>query len=122
MPDESAASADEQLVDNLLSNAIQHNHVAGNVRVQLLATASAAILTVTDTGAGIPEKDRPRIFERFFRADKARARASGGTGLGLAICRTIVEAHGGTIDFESGENVGTTFRVELPRIVSQNPA
>jgi two-component system, OmpR family, sensor kinase len=105
-----------QLVDNLLSNAIQHNRPDGNVHVKLAATKSGAVLTVADTGIGIPEKDQPQIFERFFRVDKARARASGGTGLGLAICKSIVEAHGGTIAFESHENVGTTFRVELPSI------
>jgi two-component system OmpR family sensor kinase len=100
-----------QLISNLLSNAIQHNHVGGKVHVGL---TSAAVLTVTDTGPGIPEKDRPRIFERFFRVDKARARTSGGTGLGLAICQAIVTAHGGTIDFECAEQSGTTFRVTFP--------
>ncbi len=100
-----------QLVGNLLSNAIQHNPVGGKVHVRLTAPG---VLMVTDTGPGIPERDRPRIFERFFRVDKARARASGGTGLGLAICKAIVEAHGGTIDFECAEKGGTTFRVSLP--------
>jgi heavy metal sensor kinase len=100
-----------QLVDNLLSNAVQHNHAGGKVHVRL---TSAGVLSVTDTGPGIPEKDRPRIFERFFRVDKARTRASGGTGLGLAICKAIVEAHSGSIDFESSNDHGTTFRVRLP--------
>jgi signal transduction histidine kinase len=104
-----------QLVSNLVNNAIQHNHVGGKVHVQLSAPAGSAILNVADTGPGIPEEHRPRIFERFFRVDKARSRASGGTGLGLAICKAIVEAHGGRIDFDSVENAGTTFRVILPR-------
>lgn len=102
------------LVDNLLSNAIGHNQAGGKVHVKL---ANGAVLTVADTGPGIAVKDRPHIFERFFRADKARARASGGTGLGLAICKAIVEAHDGTIDFECGDKGGTTFRVRLPLAV-----
>ena len=100
-----------QLVDNLLSNAIQHNRLGGKVHLGL---TSAGVLSVADTGPGIPEKDRPRIFERFFRVDKARTRSSGGTGLGLAICKAIVEAHGGSIAFDSSEDHGTTFHVRLP--------
>ena len=103
-----------QLVENLLNNAIQHNHAGGKVHVRLTAATAAIVLSVTDTGPGIPAKDRPRIFERFFRVDKARTRASGGTGLGLAICKAIVEAHGGAIDFDSIENDGTTFKVRFP--------
>ena len=103
-----------QLVSNLLSNAIQHNHAGGTIHVRLVMS-DEAVLTVADTGPGIPEKDWRRIFERFYRVDKARARASGGSGLGLAICKAIVEAHGGSIDFDSILNAGTTFRVRLPR-------
>jgi heavy metal sensor kinase len=99
-----------QLVTNLVSNAIQHNHVAGKVHIRLECRPHA-VLTVTDTGPGISEKDRPRIFERFFRVDKARARASGGTGLGLAICKAIADAHHAAIDFESAENSGAAFKV-----------
>jgi signal transduction histidine kinase len=73
-----------------------------------------AIVTVADTGVGIAEEDQKHIFERFFRADKARSREAGGSGLGLAICQSIVEAHGGTIAFTSKANEGTTFVVRLP--------
>ena len=103
-----------QVVTNLLSNAMQYNRPGGTVPVRLAATAGAAVLTVADTGCGIPEEDRPHLFERFYRVDKARSRASGGNGLGLAICKSIVEAHGGTIGFSSEVDRGSTFWVRLP--------
>jgi heavy metal sensor kinase len=106
-----------QLVNNLITNAIQHNVPGGTVHVRLMLSSGEAVLSVADTGPGIPEKDRHRVFERFFRADKARSRASGGTGLGLAICKAVVESHGGVLDFESRVNEGTTFRVALPAVV-----
>ena len=95
---------------NLVNNAIQHNHPDGKVHVKLTAADDAVVLAVTDTGPGIPTKDQPRIFERFFRVDKARTRASGGTGLGLAICKTIAEAHGGVIDFDMLKTPGRRSR------------
>jgi heavy metal sensor kinase len=103
-----------QVVTNLVSNAIQYNRPGGQVFVQLATEPEAVVVTVKDTGCGIPEEDQAHLFERFYRVDKARSRASGGSGLGLAICRSIVEAHGGTIGFTSALNQGTTFEVRLP--------
>jgi two-component system OmpR family sensor kinase len=101
-----------QVVTNLLTNAIQHNQSGGEVRVKLQSQNGLAILTVSDTGAGIYSEDLPRVFERFFRADKSRS--SGNAGLGLSISKAIVEAHGGTIEVSSEKNVRTTFTVRLP--------
>jgi heavy metal sensor kinase len=108
-----------QVVTNLLSNAIQYNHAGGEVRVALDAQDGEVILSVGDTGCGIPEEDRAHLFERFYRVDKARARASGGNGLGLAICKSIVEAHGGSIACTSEPGHGSTFSVRLPRVASE---
>lgn len=102
------------VVSNLVTNAIRYNREGGTVDIVLEGDGREAILTVADTGTGIPEKDRPHIFERFYRVDKARSRVLGGSGLGLAIVKWIVEAHGGKISFTSQENVGTTFTVRLP--------
>lgn len=104
-----------QVVTNLLTNAVKYNHPGGEVYVQLEAREGETVFSVRDTGCGIPEEDRPHIFERFYRIDKARARATGGYGLGLAICKSIVESHGGTIGFETEWSVGSTFWVRLPR-------
>jgi two-component system sensor histidine kinase VicK len=108
-----------QLVSNLVSNAIQHNHPGvGKVHVRLerkpVRGDFRAVLTVSDNGPGIAEEDRPRIFQRFFRVDKARARASGGNGLGLAICKAIADAHSARIDFTSSLGKGTEFHVVFP--------
>jgi heavy metal sensor kinase len=103
-----------ELITNLLVNAIRYNQPGGLVNVTLAATGDDTMLSVADTGAGITPQDQPRIFERFFRADKARSREAGGSGLGLAICRSIVNAHGGSIDFISQVGLGTTFTVRLP--------
>ncbi len=103
-----------QVTTNLLTNAIRYNRKGGNIRVSLDADGRCAVLTITDTGLGIPVENQPHIFERFYRVDKARSREEGGSGLGLAICKTIVEAHGGTITFHSVVGQGTTFVVRLP--------
>ncbi|MDD5140875.1 MAG: ATP-binding protein [Verrucomicrobiales bacterium] len=102
-----------QVVTNLLTNAIQYNQPEGEVRVKLESQNGLAVLTVTDTGQGIAAEDVPRVFGRFYRADQSRTGA-GNTGLGLAISKAIVEAHGGTIEVASEENVKTTFTVRLP--------
>lgn len=102
-----------QVVLNLLTNAIQYNRPNGEVRLQLGTQNGLAVLKIADTGPGIPAEDMPRIFERFYRAEKSRTGA-GNAGLGLAICKAIVEAHAGTIDASSGENTGATFTMHLP--------
>jgi two-component system, OmpR family, sensor kinase len=103
----------EQVVTNLLANAIQYNKPDGEVRVTLKAENGLAVLTVADSGKGISAEDLPRIFERFYRADKSRTGGSN-AGLGLAICKAVVAAHAGTIEVESQEIIGTTFTVRLP--------
>ena len=105
------------LVTNLFSNAIQYNREGGQVRVEVWPEGADACLRVRDTGAGIAAEDLPHIFDRFFRADKARAAHSGGAGLGLAIAKWIVEAHGGRIACQSTAGRGTDVLVRLPRLV-----
>ncbi|MFN0057870.1 MAG: sensor histidine kinase [Planctomycetota bacterium] len=106
-----------ELISNLVTNAIRYNRAGGRVVVRVRGAAAAAELAVEDTGIGIPPADLPHIFERFYRADKARTREHGGTGLGLAISKWIVEAHAGTIAVTSELGVGTRFVVTLPRSV-----
>jgi heavy metal sensor kinase len=101
-----------QVATNLLTNAIQYNKPVGEVRVTLASQGGLAVLTVSDTGPGIPAEDLPHVFKRFYRGDKSRT--GGNAGLGLAISKAIVEAHGGAIEVSSMENVGTTFTVRLP--------
>ena len=103
-----------QLVTNLLTNAIHYNRPGGEVTATVTTAEQDVELSVADTGCGIPEEDRCHIFERFYRVDKARSREQGGCGLGLAICKSIVEAHGGSITFTSEVDKGTTFLVRLP--------
>jgi len=104
-----------QVITNLLINAIQYSQDQGEVRLATRAEAGIAVVTVADTGPGIPAEDLPHIFERFYRGDKSRARAAGHSGLGLAIVKAIVEAHGGSIEVSSQLGVGTRFTVNLPR-------
>ena len=103
----------EELVYNLVDNAIRYNVEGGSVEVSVKDNGNSCILTVKDTGIGIPQKYQSRIFERFFRVDKSRSKATGGTGLGLAIVKHTVEYLGGTLKLESEENVGTTITAEL---------
>lgn len=103
-----------RVFDNLLDNALAHTPPGGQVTLEAhIVDEDAVEVTVTDTGTGIPAEDIPRIFERFYRSDKARA-AGGGAGLGLAIAREIVEAHRGIISVESVVGLGTRFTVRLP--------
>ena len=102
---------------NLVDNAIKYSEIGGVVNVNSAVKDDEIVLSVTDHGIGIAERDQKRIFERFYRVDKARSRATGGTGLGLSIVRHIVLEHGGAIDVRSEEGVGSTFTVRLPRVV-----
>ena len=101
---------------NLVDNAIKYSEIGGVVNVNSAVKDDEIVLSVTDHGIGIAERDQKRIFERFYRVDKARSRATGGTGLGLSIVRHIVLEHGGAIDVRSEEGVGSTFTVRLPRV------
>jgi signal transduction histidine kinase len=102
------------LVRNLIDNAIRYSHGGGRVVVEVESDGEEVTLRVSDTGIGIPSRDIPRIFERFYRVDRARSRETGGTGLGLAIVKHVVENHGGTVEVESELGRGTTFRIKLP--------
>lgn len=104
-----------QVVNNLVSNAIYYNRPGGSVKVRVASEPDAAVLSVSDTGQGIAPGDLPHIFERFYRADKARSNAAGRTGLGLAITKAIVETHGGTLQVTSELGRGSTFTVRLSR-------
>ena len=104
-----------QVITNLLTNAIHFNRDQGEVRLSARADASVVLLTVADTGQGVPAEDVPHIFERFYRVDKSRSPAQGRAGLGLAICKASVDAHGGSIQVSSQLGVGSTFAVKLPR-------
>lgn len=103
-----------QVVTNLVQNAIHYNVEQGRIWVSTRTENGQAVLTVTDTGQGISEEDLPHVFERFFRADRARSRAEGRSGLGLAIAQTIAQAHGGTLTVTSELGVGSTFILRLP--------
>lgn len=103
-----------QVVDNLMNNAIKYSPDGSEITVRLLQTNNYAILSVTDQGLGIPRKDIARIFDRFFRVDKARSRKQGGTGLGLAISKEVVTLLGGRIWVDSVEGKGSTFYISLP--------
>jgi len=104
----------EQVLINLISNAVTYVQEGGQINVVLQKEEDKIKIIVKDNGPGIPEEDLPRIFERFYRVDKARSRELGGSGLGLSIADEIVKAHGGKILVESKVGSGTTFTVVLP--------
>ena len=103
-----------QVVANLLSNARAHTPAGTPVTVTVERRGAEAVLEVADRGPGLTAEDAARVFERFFRADPSRARASGGSGLGLSIVAAIAEAHGGRAELDSAPGQGATFRVRLP--------
>ncbi|PMC39461.1 PAS domain-containing sensor histidine kinase [Bacillus sp. UMB0899] len=105
----------EQVLTNLIDNAIRHTSENGSVVISVKDQLNGVIIDVKDSGSGIPEEDLPFVFERFYKADKARTRGRAGTGLGLAIVKNIVEAHKGKISVHSKVNEGTTFSFFLPR-------
>ena len=104
----------EQCFLNLLTNAIHYSPEATHIEIMLAQIGSNIEIKMKDYGTGIPKQDLPHIFEKFYRVDRARTRHSGGTGLGLAIVKSTIEAHGGSIQVESEEEVGTTFTIHLP--------
>lgn len=102
------------LVRNLLDNAIRYTRTGGSVHAQVTAEDGAVVIRVRDSGIGIPSKELDRVFERFYRVDRARSRETGGTGLGLAIVRHVAENHGGTVAVQSELGSGSMFEVRLP--------
>ena len=117
-PDASTLRADEtrlqEVLYNLLENAVKYSREKGQIQLQAGRRGPETVLSVSDDGTGISKEDLPRIFERFYRADKARSRELGGTGLGLAIVKHIAQLHGGRVEAESELGKGTTIRVVLP--------
>jgi two-component system phosphate regulon sensor histidine kinase PhoR len=105
----------QELINNLCDNAIRYNKPGGTVKVTVDHDDEKVWLRVADTGIGIPKEHQKRIFERFYRVDKSRSRATGGIGLGLAIVKHIVQGMNGEIQLESELDVGTTITVLLPK-------
>jgi two-component system phosphate regulon sensor histidine kinase PhoR len=103
-------------IRNLVDNAIRYTETGGEVTVRLARHGDEAVVTVADTGSGIPQRDLDRVFERFYRVDAGRSRATGGTGLGLSIVRHVAESHGGRVGVESQLGAGSTFTLRLPAL------
>jgi two-component system phosphate regulon sensor histidine kinase PhoR len=111
---EGDAQSISQLVDNLMDNAIKYTPAGGKISVRLSRTADLLQLEVEDTGIGIEAQAQQRVFERFYRVDKARSRDLGGTGLGLSIVKHIAEEHGGSVQLDSQPGRGSRFIVKFP--------
>ena len=103
-----------QVIDNILNNAIKYSPDGGKIKVRMKTTDDQMILSISDQGLGIPKQDLPKIFDRFYRVDRARSRAQGGTGLGLAIAKEIIKQHNGFIWAKSEYGKGSTFTIVLP--------
>lgn len=101
-------------IRNLIDNAVEYTRPGGRVKVEVAANDGSAVVSVDDTGVGIPAKDLPRIFERFYRVDRARSRETGGTGLGLSLVKHVAEQHGGRVEAESELGKGSIFQITLP--------
>ena len=108
------ANSLQEVLQNLLDNALQYTPAGGKIEVSALSTDGRVVVTVADTGIGIPQAEQERIFERFYRVDAARSREAGGTGLGLSIARHIMEAHGGRLWVESAVGEGSRFHFSIP--------
>ena len=104
-----------QAIGNLLDNAIRYSEPGGRVEIEAHAAESEVSVLVRDYGAGIAREHLPRLFERFYRVDRARSRQEGGTGLGLAIVKRVARAHGGRVSVDSAPSEGSTFRIHLPK-------
>ena len=111
-----------QILDNLIDNAIKYTPEQGRVQIDIKIQNEQVLLKVQDSGIGIPEAHLQRIFERFYRVDKARSRELGGTGLGLSIVKHLVNAFGGTVDVTSRPDEGTAFIVTLPLATGRQAA
>ncbi|MBK9122668.1 MAG: HAMP domain-containing protein [Chloroflexi bacterium] len=108
----------KQVLTNLLSNAVEHTPAGGTITVELVSSASETTVSVSDNGSGIAPQHLPNVFERFYRADPSRTRATGGTGIGLSIVRQLVEAHGGKVSVTSSIGAGSRFEFTLPNPVA----
>ena len=104
----------ERVITNIVTNSIKYTPEKGNIKVYVGAVYDDAYIKIIDNGIGIPKEDLPRVFERFYRVDKARSREMGGTGLGLPIAKEIIEANGGSIDMKSDVGKGTEVVIKVP--------
>jgi len=121
LPEDVYASIDAdktwEAVYNLVDNSIKYTGEGGWVYVEMYRDGRDVYITVADNGIGMPENEMEKVFDRFYRVDKARARETGGTGLGLSIAKSSVELHGGNITVESREGEGSLFRIKMPTVL-----